>query len=86
MHAHDTCISFLKAIQDSSGIQFNYTTTSRQYNGAILSIGHSIYPNMVVLPNSRNYTVTGMCSGVCTRNVSTITFLCVCCMFKLFFN
>ena len=77
-HIH-TCIitfslslsfSLLLALSDSSGIEFTYTSTPRRYNAGILYLGHTLYHNMVIPPGAVNFTVLGLCSGTCTKNVS----------------
>ena len=69
-HILSLSFSLLLALSDSSGIEFTYTSTPRRYNAGILYLGHTLYHNMVIPPGAVNFTVLGLCSGTCTKNVS----------------
>lgn len=68
---HIIGISPYIGVIDSSGIAFTYISTRRQHNAGVLFLGHQVRPSMVIPPNAANFTVTGVCSGVCTRKVDT---------------
>ena len=64
---------------DSSGMRFWYTSTPREHDAGIMTVGHNVQPLMVIPPNAPNFTVTGFMDSQCTQNVSIIVgfFYCV---------
>ena len=54
---------------DNSGIQFFYTSTRRQHDAGILTLGHAVNRFMIVPPNAESYSILGECSSQCTSAV-----------------
>jgi len=54
---------------DNSGIQFFYTSTPRQHDAGILTLGHTVNRLMIVPPNAGSYSIVGKCSAECTNQV-----------------
>ena len=63
-------------INDSSGIEFFYSSIARTHEAGILQVGHSVSRTMVIPPGTSNYDIFGDCNAQCTTNVS-IHFICV---------
>ena len=62
---------------DNSGIEFFYTSTRRQHDAGIFSVGHSVNRLMVIPPNTQSYSILGECSDDCTNAVhSTVVLNC----------
>ena len=59
----------LTGIIDNSGIEFFYTSTRRQHDAGILTVGHAVTRFMVIPPNTENYSIVGECSADCTSTV-----------------
>ena len=59
----------LTGVIDNSGIEFFYTSTPRQHDAGILTVGHAVVRFMVIPPNTESYSVVGECSEDCTRTV-----------------
>ena len=47
-----------------------YTSTPRQYDAGIMEVGHFVHPFMVIPPDVKNFTTTGITTEECTKNVS----------------
>ena len=60
---------------DSSGIEFFYTSTPRQHDAGILSLGHRVNRFMIIPPNAGSYSIMGKCSAECTSQVWKSTIL-----------
>ena len=60
---------------DSSGIRFHYTSTAREFDAGILEVGHKVEREMIVPPETANYTVASICIAECTSKVKTIDWL-----------
>uniref|UniRef100_A0A1X7UJB8 DOMON domain-containing protein n=1 Tax=Amphimedon queenslandica TaxID=400682 RepID=A0A1X7UJB8_AMPQE len=58
----------ISGIVDSSGIEFTYIDTPREYNAGVMTVGHINDNTMVIPPNTVDYSVTGLCPSECTRN------------------
>ena len=54
---------------DNSGIEFFYTSTRRQYDAGILTVGHHVNRQMIIPPNTESYSIVGECSADCTNAV-----------------
>ena len=54
---------------DNSGIEFFYTSTPRQHEAGILTVGHAVLSSMIIPPNTESYYIVGECSADCTRTV-----------------
>ena len=54
---------------DNSGIEFFYTSTQRQHDAGILTVGHVVNRFMIIPPNAESYSVVGECSADCTSTV-----------------
>ena len=54
---------------DNSGIEFFYTSTRRQHEAGILTVGHAVRSSMIIPPNTESYYIVGECSADCTRTV-----------------
>ena len=54
---------------DSSGMRLWYTSTPRQYDAGIFSVGHSVHSNHVIPPNSKNFISTGLLTEECSKTV-----------------
>ena len=54
---------------DNSGIEFFYTSTPRQHEAGILTVGHTVNRLMIIPPNTESYYIVGECSANCTRTV-----------------
>ena len=54
---------------DNSGIEFFYTSTRRQHEAGILTVGHAVRSSMIIPPNTESYYIVGECSADCTRMV-----------------
>ena len=54
---------------DSSGMRLWYTTTPRQYDAGIFSVGHFVHTNHVIPPNSQNFVSTGLLPEDCSKSV-----------------
>ena len=54
---------------DNSGIEFFYTSTRRQHDAGILTVGHRVVRSMIIPPNAESYSVVGECSADCTNAV-----------------
>ena len=65
------CASFAGTI-DSSGMRFFYTDTPREHEAGILELGYSVAPLMVIPPNAKNFTITGLVNEECTNEVRYI--------------
>jgi len=65
---HAQCLIFTGGI-DSSGIEFFYTSTPRQHDAGILSLGHRVNRFMIIPPNAGSYSIMGKCSAECTSQV-----------------
>ena len=61
---------------DNSGIEFFYTSTRRQHDAGILTVGHQVNRFMIIPPNTESYSIVGECSADCTNAVrnSSINF------------
>ena len=57
---------------DSSGMRIWYTSSPREYDAGILTVGYSVTPHMVVPPNDKNFTITGFVHEECTNRVNLI--------------
>ena len=60
---------FYSGTIDSSGMRIWYTDTPREHEAGIMQIGHSVTPLMVIPPNAKNFTVTGLVNDQCTNQV-----------------
>ena len=47
-----------------------YTTTPREHDAGILTVGHSVHPYQVIPPNSENFVSLGIMTEECTNKVS----------------
>ena len=54
---------------DNSGIEFFYTSTPRQHDAGILTVGHAVRSSMIIPPNAESYSIVGECSADCTSTV-----------------
>ena len=54
---------------DNSGIEFFYTSTPRQHDAGIMSVGHGVVREMIIPPNTGSYYIVGECSAECTSRV-----------------
>ena len=61
---------FLAGTIDSSGMRIWYTDTPREHEAGILEVGYSVTPVMIVPPNTKNFTITGLVDDECTNRVS----------------
>ena len=59
----------LTGIIDNSGIEFFYTSTRRQHDAGILTVGHAVVTSMIIPPNTQSYSILGQCSADCTNAV-----------------
>ena len=57
---------------DNSGIEFFYTSTRRQHDAGILTVGHHVNRSMIVPPNTGSYSILGECSSQCTSAVKLL--------------
>ena len=57
---------------DNSGIEFFYTSTPRQHDAGILTVGHAVDREMIIPPNTASYYIVGECSADCTKRVCCI--------------
>jgi len=57
---------------DNSGIEFFYTSTPRQHDAGILTVGHSVNRLMIVPPNTGSYYILGECPADCTTQVKPL--------------
>ena len=57
---------------DNSGVEFFYTSTPRQHEAGILTVGHTVSRLMIIPPNTESYYIVGECSADCTRMVYVI--------------
>ena len=62
--------SLTTGVEDSSGLEFYYTTTEPLHEAGLLPVGHRVTPGMIIPPNTDNYVTEGLCSGQCTEQVS----------------
>jgi hypothetical protein len=51
---------FLAGTNDSSGMRLFYTDTPREHDAGILQVGYGITSLIVVPPNTKNFTITGL--------------------------
>uniref|UniRef100_A0A1X7TY90 Uncharacterized protein n=1 Tax=Amphimedon queenslandica TaxID=400682 RepID=A0A1X7TY90_AMPQE len=65
---HYNNLDHISGIVDSSGIEFTYIDTPREYNAGVMTVGHINDNTMVIPPNTVDYSVTGLCLPECTRN------------------
>ena len=56
-------------VMDNSGIEFFYTSTPRQHDAGIMSVGHGVVREMIIPPNTASYYIAGECSVECTSRV-----------------
>jgi len=61
---------------DNSGIQFFYTSTPRQHDAGILTVGHFVNRLMIVPPNAGSYFIAAQCSAECTNEVQKTKTFC----------
>ena len=47
-----------------------YTDTPREHDAGMLLVGYHVHPFMVVPPNAKNFTITGLVNEQCTNRVS----------------
>ena len=57
---------------DNSGIEFFYTSTPRQHDAGILTVGHNVNRLMIVPPNTGSYYILGECPADCTTQVKQL--------------
>lgn len=57
----------LKGFVDSSGIQFSYTRQAPKHLAGVITLGHHVASNMVIPPGQEQYSIGGVCSGMCTN-------------------
>ena len=62
----------ISGVQDSSGLEFFYTNVEPTHRAGVLAIGHGVSNNMIIPSNAENFTVSGLCSGDCTKTVGSI--------------
>ena len=62
-------LNFFTDLIDNSGIEFFYTSTRRQHDAGILTVGHTVRSSMIIPPNTESYSIVGECSDDCTRTV-----------------
>ena len=55
---------------DSSGMRIWYTSTPREHDAGMLTVGYGVHPYMVVPPNAKNFTITSFVNEECTSRVS----------------
>ena len=63
------CSQNVTGVIDNSGIEFFYTSTPRQHDAGILTVGHGVDREMVIPPNTASYHIVGECSAECTSRV-----------------
>lgn len=56
--------------KDSSGMRIWYTSSPREYDAGIFEVGYYVHPYMVIPPNAKNFTITGVSLDDCTTKVS----------------
>ena len=62
---------------DSSGMRFWYIDTPREHDAGIVNVGYSVTQLMIVPPNTKNFTITGLVNDECTNQVSnTCNYTC----------
>ena len=52
-----------------------YTDTPREHEAAILQVGYRVDRLMIVPPNAKNFTITGLVNEECTNQVRDRFFL-----------
>ena len=57
---------------DSSGMRIWYIDTPREHEAAIMEVGYEVHPFMVVPPNAKNFTITGLAVDECTSTVCNV--------------
>ena len=65
----------LAGTNDSSGMRLWYTDTPREHEAELLAVGYRVTPLMVIPPNSKNFTITGLVNEECTNQVRYNNFL-----------
>ena len=67
------CISFVHlGVTDSSGMRIWYTSSPREHDAGMLTVGYSVNPHMVIPPNAKNFTITSFVHEECTNKVCLI--------------
>lgn len=64
------CNTPYTGVEDSSGMEFFYSNTPPAHEAAVLPLGHTVTPTMIIPPNTENYVIEGICPGKCTDQVS----------------
>ena len=54
---------------DSSGIEFYYTSTRREFDAGVLLVGHVVDFSEIIPPNAIDYKIFGECNSACTDKV-----------------
>ena len=72
LHDKDKFVHILTGTMDSSGMRFWYTSTPREHDTGIMTVGYDVSPFMVIPPNAPNFTVTGFMDSQCTQKVNMI--------------
>ena len=62
-------ILFIIGVIDNSGMRFYYTSTRREHDAGLLALGNSVPGLMIIPPNATNYTIAGLCTSKCTKEV-----------------
>ena len=62
-------IVFNIGVIDNSGMRFYYTSTRREHDAGLLSLGNSVSTSMIIPPSATNYTGAGLCTSKCTKKV-----------------
>ncbi len=61
--------AFSIGVHDSSGMEFFYTSSPREFDAGILYLGDQVGINEVVPPNAVDYQIFGWCPSDCTDKV-----------------
>ncbi len=61
--------AFSIGVHDSSGMEFFYTSSPREFDAGILYLGDQVGINEVVPPNAVDYQIFGWCPSECTDKV-----------------
>ena len=66
--------SNLTGTVDSSGMRLWYTSTPREHDAGIMFFGHRVHELMVIPPDAKNFTITGVMTENCTNKVSLLSY------------
>lgn len=61
-------------IVDTSGFEIYYTKQLRENDIGVLSLGHLVFPSMMIPERQSHWNITGYCPQECTDRVCQIFF------------